>query len=192
LGELKLVDKIFNSLFLSISTRTAGFNSIDITNINDPTLVLICLLMFVGGGPQGTAGGIKITTFVILAKYLINVLSSQGFVVISGSNVSKKSVAMSTRLYFLSTSSLAIIIFILTYLHGVNNAIQIITFEVISAFSTVGLSLGITSSLGDLEKIIFIFLMYVGRIGIFTVLIAITGNTATSFEDDDGLKIQVG
>ena len=192
LGNLNLVDKIFNSLFLSISTRTAGFNSIDITNINDPTMVLICLLMFVGGGPQGTAGGIKITTFVILAKYLINVLSSQGFVVISGSNVSKKSVAMSTRLYFLSTSSLAIIIFILTYLHGVNNALQIITFEVISAFSTVGLSLGITSSLGDLEKIIFIFLMYVGRIGIFTVLIAITGNTATSFEDDDGLKIQVG
>ncbi len=192
LGLLTLSDKIFNSLFLSISTRTAGFNSIEISNINDPTLVLICLLMFVGGGPQGTAGGIKITTFVILAKYLINVLSSQGFVVISGSNVSKKSVAMSTRLYFLSTSSLAIVIFILTYLHGMNNAIQTITFEVISAFSTVGLSLGLTTNLGDLEKLIFIVLMYVGRIGIFTVLIAITGNTVTSFEEDDGLKIQVG
>ena len=148
--------------------------------------------MFVGGGPQGTAGGIKITTFVILAKYLINVLNSQGHVDFSGNTVSKKSVAMSTRLYFLATSSLATIVLLLSFINGNNHILQSITFEVISAFSTVGLSLGLTSTLGDLEKIIYVFLMYVGRIGIFTVLIAITGNTATSFEDDDGLKIQVG
>lgn len=192
IGNFSLVDKISNSLLLSVSCRTAGFNTFTIANINDPTLVLICLLMFVGGGPQGTAGGIKITTFVILAKYLINVLNSQGHVDFSGNTVSKKSVAMSTRLYFLATSSLASIILLLSFINGNNNILHSITFEVISAFSTVGLSLGLTSSLGDLEKIIYVLLMYIGRIGIFTVLIAVTGNTATSFEEDDGLKIQVG
>ena len=192
IGDMNLIDKISNSLLVSVSSRTAGFNTFSLSSINDPTIVLICCLMFVGGGPQGTAGGIKITTFVILAKYLINVINSQGHVDIAGQAVSKKSVAMSTRLYFLATSSLAIVIFTLSVLHGSNNTVESITFEVISAFSTVGFSLGITSNLNTLEKLIYIGLMFVGRIGIFTVLIAITGNHGTSIEDDDGLKIQVG
>ncbi|MCB1141757.1 MAG: potassium transporter Trk [Leptospiraceae bacterium] len=193
IGSLSFSDKVLNSFFISVSSRTAGFSTISLNDISDPTIVLITLLMFVGGGPQGTAGGIKITTFVILVKYLANVISSKSLVEIFGNTISKRSVAMSIRLYFLATSALALVIFILTIFHNDKNKIPEIVFEVISAFSTVGFSLGITNTISAYEKIIYVLLMYVGRIGIFTVLIALTGNPVTSqVGQDDGLKIQVG
>lgn len=194
MGSFSFEDKLMNSFLLSVSSRTSGFSTLSLSEIKDPSLVLICLLMFVGGGPQGTAGGIKITTFVILAKYLINVIHSQGPVKIMGQAVSKRSVAMATRLYFLATTSLAILILIISYLHNTDRSLDRITFEAISSFSTVGLSLGITENLSTLEKLIYILLMYTGRIGIFTVLISITGNpvTTTGTDEDEGLKIQVG
>jgi trk system potassium uptake protein len=193
IGNLTIENKVIHSIFLSISSRTAGFASLNLSNISDATLVMVSLMMFVGGGPQGTAGGIKITTFVILVKYLINVINSGNLVEISGETISKRSVAMAIRLYFLSTSFIAFMIFLLTAIHYDNNKLPEIAFEVVSAFSTVGYSLGITEHLTTLEKSLYILLMYVGRISIFTVLIAITGNAATGqIGEDDGEKIQVG
>lgn len=194
IGNLTLHEKIANILFLSASSRTAGFNTFPTVNLYDSSIVLICILMFIGGGPQGTAGGIKITTFAILVKYLQNVISSSSQVSIFKQTISKRSVAMSIRLYFLGTSFLAFIILLLTIVRGEGGQLQKIVFEVISAFSTVGFSLSFTSSINNVEKIIYSILMYVGRIGVFTVLIAITGNPATSQmgELDDDVKIQVG
>ncbi len=193
LGSLSLSEKLANSVLMSASSRTAGFNTFPVGKILDPTIILICCLMFIGGGPQGTAGGIKITTFAILVKYLGNVISSASNVAIFGNTISKRSVAMSIRLYFLATSTLAAVIFVLTVLHRDQGRIPQIIFEVISAFGTVGFSLGITTVLTDAEKLIYCVLMYIGRIGIFTVLIAMTGNPVTSpIGQDDGVKIQVG
>ncbi|MCE9499921.1 MAG: potassium transporter Trk [Leptospira sp.] len=194
ISGLDFAEKFANSVFVSVCARTAGFNTFDMGAILDPSIVLISALMFIGGGPQGTAGGIKITTFAILVVYLRNVIESKKRVEIFGETISKKSVAMSIRLYFLATTAIAGMILILSVLHKENHRIQMIFFEVISAFGTVGFSLGLTPLLSDVEKIIYSFIMYVGRIGIFTVLIALTGQPGTPgiSDDDDGIKIQVG
>ena len=194
IGNLSLGSKFVNSLLVSVASRTAGFNTFNMSGILDSSIVIICSLMFIGGGPQGTAGGIKITTFVIFTQYLRNVINSQSKVEIYGHLISKRSVAQSIRLYFLATTTLVVAVFLLTLIHSNNMRLEYVVFEVISAFSTVGFSLGLTESINDLEKIIYSILMYVGRIGIFTVLVAITGNSVTSQmgDGDDGLKIQVG
>jgi len=194
LKNLEFSEKIANSIFASVCARTAGFNTFNFAYITDSTLVLICSLMFIGGGPQGTAGGIKITTFVILMLYLKNVISSKKVVEVFGQPISKRAVAMSIRTYFLATTAIAILVFILAIMHNENHRIHLIFFEVISAFGTVGYSMGLTPLLGDAEKIVYCIIMFVGRIGIFTSLIALTGMPGTlGFgEEDDGIKIQVG
>lgn len=210
LEGLSFLDKIANSFLISAAARTAGFNTFDLAGLYDPSKFLLCLLMFIGGGPQGTAGGIKITTFVIICQYLINVISSQRVVTLFGNTISKRSVAMSIRLYILSTIFLGIAIFLLTIFHSpeyiqcqipcsnpkiYQSSIDKIIFEVVSAFGTVGFSLGITPNLNVVEKIIYTIIMFTGRIGIFTLLIALTGNisgTSKIGETDDGIKIQVG
>lgn len=173
IGALPLDVKFANSLFVSIASRTAGFNTFDMSKLMDSSIVVICSLMFIGGGPQGTAGGIKITTFVIFLQYLKNVINSQSKVQIFGQLVSKRSVAMSIRLYFLATTTLMGAIFILSIVHPKSllqsNQLTEIVFEVISAFGTVGFTLNFTPKITDLEKVIYSLLMYLGRIGIFTV-----------------------
>ncbi|AOP32778.1 potassium transporter Trk [Leptospira tipperaryensis] len=194
IGKMGFTEKLFNSFFLSVSSRTAGFNTFDITEIRSATYVILCSLMFIGGGPQGAAGGIKITTFFILILYLKNVISPQARVQAWGEDVSKNSVAISTRIYFLATISLVIFMFLITLANGNKHGIETIFFEVMSAFGTVGLSLGMTPYTNDIEKYLYIALMFMGRVGTFTLLIAFTGHSGLGDlgSKDDGLKIQVG
>ncbi|EMY77860.1 cation transport protein [Leptospira weilii serovar Ranarum str. ICFT] len=194
IGKMAFSEKLFNSFFLSVSSRTAGFNTFDVTEIRSGTYVLLCALMFIGGGPQGAAGGIKITTFFILILYLKNVIRPQARVQAWGEDVSKNSVAISTRIYFLATLSLVLFMFLITLANGNNHGIETIFFEVMSAFGTVGLSLGMTAYTNDVEKFLYIALMFMGRVGTFTLLIAFTGHSGLGElgGKDDGLKIQVG
>lgn len=194
---LNWIDKLSNSIFTAVSSRTAGFNTFDLSLIQPATVVLIGMMMFIGGGPQGTAGGIKLTTFAILVQYLRNVLGSQLKVFLFGHVISKRSVAMSTRLYFLATTFLATAGLLFTSIHDSTkdgNAIRNIFFEMISAFGTVGFSLDFTTKINDLEKVFYCILMYIGRIGILTLMIAITGTEGTNQlgELDDDIRIQVG
>ncbi|MDV6234358.1 potassium transporter TrkG [Leptospira ellisii] len=194
IGKMGFTEKLFNSFFLSVSSRTAGFNTFDIGEIRSATYVLLCSLMFIGGGPQGAAGGIKITTFFILILYLKNVISPQARVQIWGEDVSKNSVAISARIYFLATISLVIFMFLIGLANGNKHGIESVFFEVMSAFGTVGLTLGLTPYTNDVEKFLYIALMFMGRIGTFTLLIAFTGHSGLGDlgSKDDGLKIQVG
>ncbi len=194
IGKLPFIDKLFNSFFLSVSSRTAGFNTFDLSEIRSPTYVLLCSLMFVGGGPQGAAGGIKITTFVILLTYLRNVINPQARVSLMGEEISKNSIAISTRIYFLATIAIVFFMLIITVANGHRHGIEDIFFEVISAFGTVGLSKGLTQYITGVEKFLYPCIMYVGRVGVFTLLIAFTGHSGlgTLGAKDDGVKIQVG
>lgn len=186
--------KFANAFFISVCSRTAGFATLDISGVHDTTIVIICVLMFIGGGPQGTAGGVKITTFTILLAYLKNVINPTKPVQIFGATVSKNSVAISIRVYFLATTVLAALFVVLSFLNQNEHSLHVLFFEMISAFSTVGFSLGLTPTLGDLEKLVYVGIMIVGRIGIFTILIAMTGHSGVPRmgEDDTSVKIQVG
>ena len=193
IGTFALIDKMMNSFFLSISTRTAGFNTFDITHLRESSYLLICYLMTVGGGPQGTAGGLKVTAFVIVVFYVKNILSPNNLVEIQGKKISKNSVAVAIRTVFIFITFLAIILFLMLVLNPEQNLKNII-FEVVSAFSNVGLSMGLIPSSNSLSKIIYILLMYFGRIGIFLIVIAITGISMEKYnqkKDEDGYKIQI-
>jgi len=194
LYPLSFWDRIANSIFISVCSRTAGFATMDFGNLNDASVIIITVLMFIGGGPQGTAGGIKITTFVLLLAYLKNVIQPSKPVMVFGDIVSKNSVAIAIRVYFLATIALAATFILLGVMDQNQHSLHVIFFEMVSAFSTVGYSLNLTPQLGDIEKLIYAFVMFVGRVGIFTILIAATGHSGVPKmgTTDDGVKIQVG
>jgi len=194
LYPLTFWEKFANALFVSVCARTAGFATMDFGNLSDASIIIITVLMFIGGGPQGTAGGIKITTFALLLAYLKNVIQPSKPVMLFGDVISKNSVAIAIRVYFLATLALAGTFILLGIMDGNQHALHVIFFELVSSFSTVGYSLNLTSQLGDFEKLIYAFVMYVGRVGIFTILIAATGHSGVPKmgTTDDGVKIQVG
>jgi trk system potassium uptake protein len=155
-------------------SRTAGFNSIDIGAMSTETLLLTYALMFIGGGSAGTAGGIKVTTFILL-----------GFVVwaeIRGSrdtNAFRRRIGQATQrqalsVVLLATASVAIGTLILTTV--TDYPLEDVLFETISAFATVGLSTGITSGLPPLGQVVIIILMFVGRVGTITFATALALN----------------
>ncbi|GBF48599.1 Trk-type K+ transporter membrane subunit [Leptospira ryugenii] len=194
LSPMDVSERFANAFFISVCSRTAGFATLDFGNLTDASIIIITTLMFIGGGPQGTAGGIKITTFTLLLAYLKNVIQPSKPVMLFGEVISKNSVAVAIRVYFLATLVFAGAFIVLGVLDGNQHSLHVIFFELVSAFSTVGFSLNLTSQLADVEKILYVFLMFVGRVGIFTVLIAATGHSGVPKmgASDDGVKIQVG
>nr|WP_246051865.1 potassium transporter TrkG [Leptospira idonii] len=193
-AKLEFWDRVANAFFISACSRTAGFATMDFANLNDASVIIIVVLMFIGGGPQGTAGGIKITTFVLLLAYLKNVIQPYKPVMLFGEVVSKNSVAIAIRVYFLATLSLALAFIVLGIVDQNQHSLHVIFLELISSFSTVGFSLNLTPQLGDIEKLLYASIMFVGRVGIFTILIAATGHSGVPKMggSDDGVKIQVG
>ena len=171
------------SLFQSITLRTAGFNTIDFGVLKDSTIIVCIFLMFIGGCPGSTAGGIKTSTFFLIIASAVATIKNQDKVEISnrtiGSSIIHK--AHSILIFAIAYNLIAIFLLFLTEHNneGIVSPLQVI-FEQISAFSTVGLSLGITNTLSTTGKIIIITSMYVGRIGMLTLVLAISGKTIRS------------
>ena len=171
LGPMGLGGKLLNAAFHSVMPRTAGFNSLDVGSFRDETLMTNYFLMFIGGGSAGTAGGIKITTFaVLLAVVLSEVLRRRDAGVFGrrfGSAVERQAltvIVLAGTLIFAAT----------TYLASITPlAFEDVLFEVISAFSTVGLSTGITADLPPAGQLVIIALMFIGRVGTITVATAL-------------------
>jgi len=171
LGPMGIGAKLLNAAFHSVMPRTAGFNSLDVGAFRDQTLMVNYLLMFIGGGSAGTAGGIKVTTFVILfAIVLSEILARRDAGLYNrrfGSEVERQALSVTVlagALIFAATTFIASI----TPL-----PLEEILFECISAFSTVGLSTGITGDLPPAGQIVIIMLMFVGRVGTITVATAL-------------------
>lgn len=176
--DLSLFDKIQISLFQSITTRTAGFASIPQENLTNGSVLVCLLLMFIGGSPVGTAGGIKTITFISLFAIAIASIRNKKEVVIFNRNLSsettRKAVAvtcMSFAILFIST-----ILLTLTTDAGLTE----ILYETVSATATVGLSRNLTSFLNIWGKIIIIITMYLGRVGPITLAIAFKSKKAES------------
>ena len=171
LGPLSPANRILDAFFHSVQTRTAGFNALDIGQFEPETLLVMDVLMFIGGGPAGTAGGIKITTFGVLLAIILAEVRGDPTVTLFGKRLSRAvhreaiTVALlAVALVFGST----IAIMLLTHID-----LDRVLFEVVSAFGTVGLSTGITASVGTPSQLILIMLMFIGRVGPITVATAI-------------------
>ncbi|MBL7663605.1 MAG: hypothetical protein JNM93_00615 [Bacteriovoracaceae bacterium] len=172
LDSFDLLDKIQVAFFQSVTTRTAGFNSVGLNSFYSHTLYFMCILMFIGGSPGSTAGGIKTTTFAILIQSVRSTLRGRPHVEFFKRKVPSQLVVTSTSIVIIS---LMMISFFLLVIMKVETQQTFLTlfFESISAFGTVGLSLGLTPYLTVAGKLVIITLMYIGRVGPLTLALAI-------------------
>ncbi|HYX31730.1 MAG TPA: potassium transporter TrkG [Oligoflexus sp.] len=169
LKDLSVIDKFHNSWFLSVSTRTAGFNATDMSTLSKPSIYVIMLLMFVGGSPGGTAGGIKTTTFMVLIFTAANIIRGRLEVTMFGRHLKHTTVyrAFTVTLLAMGVATLAFLLLILSQ----PLASEPLLFEVISALATTGLSLGITPQLDSFGKIVIMACMFFGRVGALSIFI---------------------
>ena len=169
IGNLPIDTKILASIFQSITPRTAGFNTIDLSKINDSSALLTIVLMAIGGSPGSTAGGIKTTTFIVAILSIIFSAKQRTSIVIRKrqleNNIIKQAISIITLFLFSIIFASIIIIAIdnLTLLDAL--------FETTSAIGTVGLSNGVdVAMLHPISKLILILLMYIGRIGVISIV----------------------
>ncbi len=171
--------QMLNAFFLSITSRTAGFSTVSITDLAIPTLMLVILLMYIGGAPNSTSGGIKITTGVTLLASLRTFVKGKNRVEIGWNTIPMRTVRRAYIVFFVSIIIIFLVLFILSLTE--DHAFFDIFFEIISAFGTVGLSRGITPDLTVIGRILIILVMFAGRIGLFTFAIAMSEES-----EDDG------
>jgi potassium uptake TrkH family protein len=171
LGGLTPAERLLAGFFQSVQTRTAGFNSVDIGALHPVTWLGMDVLMFIGGGPAGTAGGIKITTFGVLFFILLAELRGDTAVNVFGKRLSRSVHRQAISLVLLSIAfvigATALLMLLTPY------SLDRVLFEAISAFGTVGLSTGITASLSDPARLVVMLLMFVGRLGPITFATAL-------------------
>ena len=161
LNNMTLADKLLNAFFQSVSARTAGFGSVDLSNISCGSYLTLIFLMIVGGSPGGTAGGIKTTTFAILIITAYNIFLGRKNV-IRNREISHETVYKAIALIFSYLLILATSCFLLVTTQILPHTKLV--FEAVSAMGTVGLSMGITSELDTFGKIIIILTMFLGRV----------------------------
>ncbi len=211
-SNYSFTEKLLINFFQSVSTRTAGFNTIDIGALHISSLFLYMLLMFIGANPAGTAGGIKIPTVAVLYGYLKDWFAApRQPVMLLGRSISKFAVSHAIRLLFFSIIFVGFVTFMVsaiesTYLITPDSLFnfQKVLFETVSAFGTVGLSMGFrdgvtsfSAILSDPSKILIILTMLVGRIGPLAILEALpwkrvheNADLSPDFVNSD--KIQIG
>ncbi len=170
IGKLSFGKKIMASLFQSVTTRTAGFATIPQENFTDPSAIVSIFLMFIGGSPVGTAGGIKTVTFALLFATVASAVNNKDEVSMFGRNISREMVMKATSV----TITSFIIMFVSTVLLSYSSGASLIDviYETASATATVGLSRNLTSSFNTVSKWIIIANMYLGRIGPISLAVA--------------------
>lgn len=156
-------EKFFASFFHVISARTAGFNTIDITSLTNASIFGLCILMFIGGAPGGSAGGIKVTTISILFLSIRSILSGREQIEIFGKRVTPGQLTKITAI--IAVSFFMVTVLMITLMIFEEAPFKQVFFETISAFGTTGLSLGLTPNLSEIGKIIICLAMFLGRIG---------------------------
>lgn len=179
LEALSFKDKFLAAWFHSMSTRTAGFNTIDLGNMTIAGLFMTMGFMFIGASPSGTGGGIKTTTFRILYDSTKSVLQGKDEVILYQREVPSTLILKAVAVVFGTATSIVMVTIVIASIEGDLNLLPIL-FEVISAFATVGLSTGITSSFAVSSKFILVFAMYVGRVSILILIAALIGDPRPS------------
>ncbi|MEL7567295.1 MAG: TrkH family potassium uptake protein [Dehalobacterium sp.] len=174
LSNLDPAAKILASIFQSVTPRTAGFNTVNIADLRDTTLLIVLILMFIGASPGSTGGGIKTTTFLAIVLSVVSTLKGKCHVTLSERTLPK---GITNKAIAITTLAI-ILVFFTTLVLTITEEADFLTllFESVSAFGTVGLSMGITPQLSSLGKIAIIFTMFCGRLGPLTLAFALSQN----------------
>ncbi len=174
--DLSIGEKLFAAFFQSVTCRTAGFNTVDIGSLRSPTLFVMMLLMFIGGSPGSIAGGIKTTTMGVIASLIYSKFRGSQQIVFWGRSLNSDTIERSTSLMILAIFFITFSAFLLLTIDvfHVKDPFLAVLFEVTSAFGTVGLSTGITSSISDPGRVLMCLVMYIGRLGPLTLIMALT------------------
>lgn len=172
LTGLSLRGKVAGAFFGSVTARTAGFNTVDMSLFTPATVLFYCLLMWIGASPASTGGGIKTTTFALSVMNVLSLAKGKDRIEVFGREISNDSVRRAFSVVILSFMVIGIAVLMLMVTDG-SFGLQRIIFEVISAFGTVGLTLGVTPGLSDAGKWILIVTMFIGRVGTLTLVVSI-------------------
>ncbi len=171
LADHEGMGKIVTALFGATTPRTAGFNTIDTASMLLPTSIIIIFLMWIGASPISTGGGIKTTTFAIAVLNVISLSRGKTRIEIFRREISDNSIKRAFATIYLSLMVIGTSVILISFFDGDKGLLNI-TFECFSAFSTVGLSMGITSSLSNISKLILMVVMFIGRVSILSIFIA--------------------
>lgn len=172
LGEHTGGGKLIASLFGSITPRTAGFNTVDMTRLTVPTIMIYLLLMWIGASPASTGGGIKTTTFAVAIMNSISIAKGNVRLEMYSREIKSRSVRQAFAVMLLSFLVIGLATFLILLFDPQQIPIQV-AFEAFSAYSTVGLSLGLTAKLSAVSKCIIVVTMLLGRVGTFTLIAGI-------------------
>lgn len=171
IGNLTFVEKWIASFFQSVTTRTAGFNSVPMDKMKPASIFMFLLFMFVGASPGSTGGGIKTTTFGVILFYIIGIIRGESEINISNRRISWE---VLNRAMVILVISLLYVSFVSLALLSIEQGDFVkIVFEAVSAFGTVGLSMGLTPELSTASRVIIIITMLIGRAGPLTVALAV-------------------
>ncbi|MGL4533635.1 MAG: TrkH family potassium uptake protein [Fusobacteriaceae bacterium] len=171
IGNMGIIDKIIASFFQSVTTRTAGFNTVPLAGMKEGTIFMFCILMFIGASPGSTGGGIKTTTLGVIAFYVLGIVKGKEHIDMFNRRIDWE--ILNRALAILVIAILYVSVVIMMILTVENFRFEQIVFEVISAFATVGLTLGITPELSWFSQLLIIITMFVGRLGPLTFALAI-------------------
>ena len=173
ISKMSFINKLTNSFFASVTPRTAGFNSISTSGMTTAGQFLTIILMFIGGSPGSTAGGIKTTTIGVLIVTVVSVIRGREDSEVFKRRFSKDLVYKAFTLLFIGFTLVVIVTMLLSYTEK-GATFMSIFYETISAFGTAGLTLGLTPDLSNIGRILIIIMMYLGRVGPLTVVLSLT------------------
>ncbi|MDU3688093.1 MAG: TrkH family potassium uptake protein [Anaerococcus hydrogenalis] len=183
-------NSILQSTFQSVSARTAGFYSVKLNQMHDTSVILLSVLMVIGGSPGSTAGGLKTTTFGVLVLSTISIFKQEDEVTIFNKHIDSKTIRKALAIIMVYLGLIFLVIFILSL--SENFKVLDISYEVASAFGTVGASRGITGDLSKIGKILITLSMYLGRIGPMTMAYSIGLKSATKYIRYPEANISIG
>lgn len=175
LAEHSFFGKMVNALFGATTPRTAGFNSVDMNALAFPTVMITFLLMWIGASPASTGGGIKTSTFAIATLNILSLAKGKNRIEVYRREIANISIRRAFATIALSLMVIGFGIALISFFDPDKGLLNI-AFESFSAYSTVGLSLGITGSLSAASKIVVIVTMFVGRVGMLSIMVAVFKN----------------
>lgn len=188
--EMDFFDRVLNSLFQTVTPRTAGFSGIDMTTLSEPGGMLTIVLMFIGGNPGSTAGGVKTTTIAVILLSTVAYLQEDNNVTVFKKRIEDKMVRRACAIAFIYFMMIFAASLVISWIEPLT--LREVLFEVVSAVATVGLSMNVTATLSAASKVIVIVLMYAGRIGALSFIMLLSKRNKTAILKRPTGKIMIG